>query len=834
MQSTVIHDSNDKVEFVREWPVRWELLACEPTSYLAAQPDFQTRPELAAHRQLDKLGALTIASARGSAEALEKFAKAIDAMILRAPKLAEQTRLSKHYRDASNDDYGCKHAGTQLETSLINWTGVNSIIAAAFRARGKTGADTVRELCLTALEAETLFSVAIEKGSESSVADTQPVALLEGDELDRLNSLLVRAETLRVRAAPSSARCFQLLDQLMLDIGQSSPQPPARLTWIDGISSVEVIEPCSNNPKLVIHGSGFGAVQPGNVGVIAPFLDFETKFLIYRQIPVTSWSDTRVEIAPSSGVISGSLSFADSHFLSEYELWAMSANRTINIQMQGEGCPGYNSARPTEVWPSYYPVAPSPSPMTSYQLGRPNISIEIYRDPISVPAKYWDSNSVHMNAGDAFNVIWKTSNALLAILRPVNAAAAQVLAASGFPDTGIVGTSGQARLVSPGRAQILEFALTAASTSCGTTNKPLRVVVTGSALKPAEVKVFQGLAGGDVDVLNNEGIETLSGGAADSIPLVAEKRTVVQIDWWLAIPQIPVGEQVFAVAELEVTNHSAWPSLSGILKPGQSTAEDPPTSSVTLYSGPPFDTIDAYNQWIQANNNPQTFNVVVPAEWCKWESTFTATITVFSPGQLAWTVKASKRVKFHRRRRVRIRYRRHTIPGQQPPTTDAALQAIRNAASLLPIPDPEISVLGNDPAAPSNGYIEDMFAERGGAPTPQWRDEIWLVVGPVGVGGFADISRWPWIAATDATGLTTAHEIYHMFNQNHLNLCNLTDGDDPTTFPNGGNVPVTGWDMWNNAVVRNARDIMVRTYCPEPTWISPERWRRVFLQVGPG
>lgn len=831
MPLTVIHDSSgNKVEFAREWPVRWELLACEP---LAAQPDFQTQPELAAHRQLDKLGALAAAAARGSTEALAKFAEAIDAMILRAPKLAERTRLSKQHRDTSNDSCSYKHAGTQPETGLINWTGANSIIAAAFRARGKTGADTVRELCLAALEAETLFPVAIEKASESSVTDTQPVVLLGGDELDRLNSLLVRVETFRIRAAPSPAQCFLLLDQFMLDMEQGAPRPPARLTWIDDISSVEVIEPCSGNPKLVIHGSGFGAVQPGNVGVIAPFLDFETKFPIYKQVPVTSWSDTRVEVAPGSSTLSGSLSFVDSHFLSEYEDWARIANRTINIQMRGEGCPGYNPARPTEVWP-LFPVTPSPSPVTSYQLGRPNISIEVYRDPVSVPANYWDSNSVHMNAGDPFNVIWKTFNASSAILRPVNAAAAQVLATSGFPDTGIVGSSGQVRLVSPGHAQILEFTLTATSTFCGTTNKPLRVVITGNALKPAEVKVFQGLAGGDVDVLSSGGIETLSGGAPDSIPLVAEKRTVVQIDWWLAIPQIPAGERVFAVAQLDVTNHGAWPSLSGALRPGQSTAEDPPVSSVTLYSGPPFDTIAAYNQWIQANNNPQTFNVVVPAEWCKWESTFTATVTVFSPGQPTWTVKASKRVKFHRRRRVRIRYRRHTVPGQQPPTTNAALQAIRNAASLLPIPDPEISVLSNDPAAPSNGYIEDMFAERGGVPTPQWRDEIWLVVGPVGVGGFADISRWPWIAATDATGLTIAHEICHMFSQNHLNLCGLTNGDNPTAFPNGGNVPVTGWDMWNNAVVRNARDIMVRTYCPEPTWMSPERWRRIFLLVGPG
>jgi hypothetical protein len=438
-----------------------------------------------------------------------------------------------------------------------------------------------------------------------------------------------------------------------------------------------------------------------------------------------------------------------------------------------------------------------------------------------------------VNAGDAFWVIWNMPNAMSGALKALNPEAVEVLTASGFPQAEISGVTGKVRLLSPNRHRLLKFALTANNDACGATSKPLHIVVTGRALRPLEIKVMQGLAGGDVDVTNIGGVEALSGGAPNSIPLVAEKRSVVQIDWWPAIPQVPVGAQpAFAVAQLDVTNHGAWPSLSGVLRPGQSTAEDPPSSSVMLHTDQPFETIAAYETWLQSNV-PQTFNVVIPAEWCKWEATFTATVKVFSPGQPTWTVTTSKRVKFHRRRRVRIRYRRHTVPGRQPPTTEQAVRAIRNAASILPIPDPEILVLGNDPAAPSNGYIEDMFAERGGVPTPQWRDEIWLVVGPVGVGGVANISRWPWIAATDATGLTTAHEIGHLFSQAHLNLCGLTDGDNPSQFPSSGAVPVTGWDMWNNAVVSNARDIMVRTYCPEPTWMSPERWRRIFLKVGP-
>jgi len=251
-----------------------------------------------------------------------------------------------------------------------------------------------------------------------------------------------------------------------------------------------------------------------------------------------------------------------------------------------------------------------------------------------------------------------------------------------------------------------------------------------------------------------------------------------------------------------------------------------------LFSGPPFSSGAEYQQWLDAGNEPATFNVVIPTEWCKWQVSFKARVRVFNPLMSSWEVTASTRVKFHRRRRVRIRYRRHTVPGLVTPTTEQAERALREAGSLLPIPDPEIIVLSNDPVSSwTVGYVEDMVTERG-PQTPAWKDEIWLVVGPAGVGGIASPSQWPWTAACDATGLTTAHEIAHLFWQNHLNLCGVT-GDNPALFFDNGQVVVIGWDVWNSRPVARATDIMVRTYCPEPTWMSPERWRRIFLQVGP-
>src|SRR5262249_24421093 len=150
-------------------------------------------------------------------------------------------------------------------------------------------------------------------------------------------------------------------------------------------------------------------------------------------------------------------------------------------------------------------------------------------------------------------------------------------------------------------------------------------------------------------------------------------------------------------------------------------------------------------------------------------------------------------VTFYPRRGVRIRYRAwgQTVsptpdrpPAGPAPADQVCRDALRAAGSLLPIPDPEIVTLPGSPVEWDGHLIEDLVADRGGTPTPAWRDEIWLVVGPLNTGGY---SPGPWVGATDCTGLTAAHEICHLFRQNHLALCGLA-GDPPSSFPNGGKV----------------------------------------------
>lgn len=170
---------------------------------------------------------------------------------------------------------------------------------------------------------------------------------------------------------------------------------------------------------------------------------------------------------------------------------------------------------------------------------------------------------------------------------------------------------------------------------------------------------------------------------------------------------------------------------------------------------------------------------------------------------------------------------------------------LRAAASLLPIPDPQIFRLpgpwdpttGTEVAAERGSLLVERTIEERNKTLTAASDEIWFVIGDWVGGGYApydQITGLSYRVAASGGGanavVTAAHEAGHMFGQHHVALCGA-DGDSPTSLPDDGNVVVIGWDMWNNTPVRGKIDLM--SYCFAQAWMSPERWRRIFLQVGP-
>ena len=369
--------------------------------------------------------------------------------------------------------------------------------------------------------------------------------------------------------------------------------------------------------------------------------DEDTAATVYRTVTVVSWSDTQVVVRLGRDAVSGVVAFADIAFIRIYNLWADGENERVSAAMRAAGCPGYAPPASPIIWPHWTEI-PAHAPVAAYAAGVSRIVAEITLEPVGTPPARWSNDTVHLETGQTFWVLWRTVNADTAELRGTGPAS-QVLVAAGHAASGITGTSSSAKLVAPAQPAVLEFTLEASNAACGAAQLPLRLVVTGPALQPVAIVVQQSLPGGDVDVVPGDiagsGFisEALKPPDGLSIPLVAQKRSVAQIDWWTAFPQVPVAEFLTAEASLRMSG-PAIPWSGVTLRPGTSTANPPPTAAdppVALRSGRPFSSVLEYGQWIaqNVNNNPATFNVVLPAELCIGQITLEATGTCPQPGR---------------------------------------------------------------------------------------------------------------------------------------------------------------------------------------------------------
>ncbi|MFB6580121.1 hypothetical protein ACFCYC_22370 [Streptomyces sp. NPDC056402] len=832
------------------WPVRWDIATALGAEREA--DELARSPLLAAHRVLDRLAAMAFDAVDGAFGATDAFVDALTELRRTVPDLAPGTSGEELRPTGASlrttlavdavDDKPAAASAASTSGSLIDVDGVNNVVEVALRLAGRLGAHTIRRLSEVAVMAERRLPG---KGYPQDAGYLADVSVLTGNaaERDTAASPATDDQTERtwwsprdrtdvvalVRAAPPHCSTTYLqVDENDLVL---HPPPEGEALSTAGIEQVEVTQPCGASPVMTIRGHGFGSAHSGGGGVIAAGWEGATAQVVYRTVSVSSWSDTKVVAQLPGNVISGYAAFADLDFIARYNKWVQLRNKRVTEAMHVHGCPGD--------WKPELPYAETPGsvPAARYSAGMPRVLADVA--PTSGSSEQWNARTLHLQTGQAFRVAWQGFGAKTMTLRALDSGAQTVLANAGHsgPVTGLNASSGKLVLTAPATPVRATFAVEAGN-SCGTSQARVAVMVTGPALQSASVAVYQAVAGGDVSVTVGGAGEVLNPATGSSIPLVAAKRSVAVIDWWSAVPQMPPGETLTAKATLEV--HGPLLSFPGVtLRPSVSTADPaPPDPPLELPSGPAFTSLTAYQQWLAMGNNPQTFNVVLPAEVCRggeipgthvqgW-TRLDATVRVSSEDGPSWTVKPGTNVTFYPRRKVRIRYRAWGTSTQSAPTDQVCRAALRAAGSLLPMPDPEIFVLSGSPTQQNGHLIEDLIAERGGTETPSWRDEIWLVIGPVGMGGYAP---GPWVGASDATEVTIAHEVGHLFAQNHLALCGIV-GDPPSSFPNGGNVVVPGFDMWNSAFVRNARDVMVRTYCPEPTWPSPERWRREFLQVG--
>lgn len=845
------------------WPVSWRSAVVLARAN-GQHPDVFLRDQgLAAHRILDRLAAAAV-DVHSQLPGARQAMRGLLADTIRAVPWLTPAHDEIHPHGQSD----CGSCGSEDRitgengfssgggTTWVNDDGISTLASLAGALAGDAASTAIRRLGAAARAAET-YIPGLQPRSQGELASD--LALLATSPSDSTGSHEIRTAPTptmsdglddgfwdhisRTAALDTASPCQAWLARLSIDDLDQYPQPTGTATNTTGIERVDVPDPCGPAPRLTIHGHGFGAHRPPNVNVVVATWDSGSSELIYRNAQDISWTDDTIVVQLPSNVVPGYAAFSDVEFVTEYNAWVDGRNSRINVAMHAHGCPGHWTVE------QHLPLIPDPNPAAGYRAGAPVLMGQLF--PSIGATQLWDSTTVHLHTGDAFQIGWRVYGADTLSLKPSfdDDKASEILSAAGYPASGasLTPQDGFLTLASPAQPARATFILQA-DNGCGTIEAPLTVMITHPPLAEATTTVFQSLtAGGDVTVTNAAGTESLNPPTGDTIPLVAGKRTVVRIDWWLATEQLPAYYFLSAQASVQVTGFFLPPGGVTVM-PSFSTADlSPPATPFSQASGPGFTSVSEYQQWVSGGGRTNPFYVVLPPELCQGGNilgtptpavtAIVATITLTAPdGGPTWTLTAGTTVTFHPRRKVTLRYLPFAFTDPTLIPTDAQCEAaLKVAGSMLPVPDPDIFRLPGQPVLSDGHLVEDLEAQRTaqqGAFSDAWRDEIWLLMGTWGIGG---VNLGEYVVAANIDPVVCAHEIGHSYGQNHLNVCGNVPLSDPmSTWPDNGLVPVEGWDTWDDADVAAGRlDMMAYTYCTGSGWIHPERWRRIFLKAGP-
>lgn len=854
------------------WPVQWRNNPLFAADNEKGHSVLLNDPRFAAHRILDRLSVLAWEISNNQARN-DEFSQSLSQILESAPwLLAIAQRTQRNVKAVRGSDKN--HAGgeaTEMNDGLIDGGGIAVLLTVACVTAGTLGAAVVIGLLVVAVSNELLMLRARKSGDEgqqsdlklladafySSLVPRQQVAM-KADMQDLGSSRIFSDElshVMTLKDLPSHYHlllsCAQELQQLILDYAEPPPSDPmGSVFWTTGIQSITVTNPCwrlGPRSTMTINGQGFGATPPPGVGVMIDAWDPEKGETVRIQVGASTWSDIQITLPLPPDVVSGTMTFANVDWIQSYDAWVDRENERVWKILKSSACAGTSPPPNLVIRQHWFQNLTITAPEAAYKAGRAQVAVKI-NYAVGAPL-LWRPGSFLLKPGDVFSLSWQAVNSTNVTLSATGGAAAILLAAGQSVPVQLA-QNGQIWLTVPNNPQphadILAFVFEA-SNDC---NRPgessvvqVNGVLIGPALGPMRLNVMQSLPGGDFSLVSIAGQETITG-PRETIPLIADKRSVVRIDWWPAFPQVPVGEELVARASVSV---GFWTFQSTLFPSANTSGSQDPT--LELRSGQPFWSLNDYDFWVAGGNDPQMFNIVLPAELCRASLTLTASVEARSPGtgaggdDIRWSAAATVTVQFHPRRSVRIKYRPFSEParGLSAPTLQDCEIAIRREISMLPIPDPYIAMIPGGTVVQDFNLGQEMIDYRTGTHGPYdstWRDEIWLLVGSSPGGGVAYLppaapyNAWCAAASVDVTNL--AHEICHLFNQAHLNLPPFgpPGGEDPATFPDFGRVVPGGWDLYNNEAKRGKVDLM--TYWPtDMRWMSPERWKRVFLEVGP-
>lgn len=589
------------------------------------------------------------------------------------------------------------------------------------------------------------------------------------------------------------------------------PPRPARVTWSDGITSVESSGACAGD-TVTIHGHGF----PPRVDAVLLLPSPDGCAAV--SVPAANWSRTRITVVLPGGISTGPVGFGDAAYIAAYDAWATEQNRLAD-EVRATGCYTGNIA-----WVPPFHECPPVTPVNHLRAGQPLIDA--------------------FTANGVPNAVVEPGMGIMLAWTVRNTEHVRIDRVSGSGPT----FGGSSSLVDPGWSAFwlgppsysapttYTYRLTV-SGPCGSTTRDVTIAASRQpALRIAGIEVTQSIQN-----------------TSNSVRLVESKPTIVRVT--VAHGLAGFGTNAVANVKGRIRVRRSNGTRSGWIDAANGTSPMAPSpgASITVVASP------------QRNNTNDTLNFLIPPVWNSDTVTYEVEARVAGFGATGsfggFSGQASLisgPFKFLHRRTLEFRFVRVNWGGSTP-TTQVCLDTLRGAVSLLPTPTANISALAGtgiqNPTANANGRdgllndfddrhncsVWEALTEWLGSDCPDEDGTIWVLIPGVFFQGRAYDIPSNVCFTPPSDGPYAGHELSHCLNQKHVGIMctngqQAQGGDAPSAWPNNAQLVDVPFDVTRNSALTLAGtgvfDVM--SYCGSPnnTWPIPARWDRLWDQVG--
>ena len=608
-----------------------------------------------------------------------------------------------------------------------------------------------------------------------------------------------------------------------------APAPPQSAVWNTGITRVTVSGPCAGE-TITIAGTGFGVTQPANTVLLLPTLDG------CRVGAPTSWTNTRITAILAARVASGPVGFGDKAYIDAYNAWVARMNQLVQ-QLNQLSC------RPVKrdlVLP--FGMCPPSSAINTITAGVAEI--------VAFTAN--DEDATVLDNGEALTLRWTVRNAGTVTITRDTAGAPAFTGSASLVTSLLTGSHAFGPVAHIGPAE-WRYTLTVAGACGGTVSRTVRVYTS----KPPVLRI------GSIQV--TQSIQN----STNTVRLVENKPTVVRLlvqhglgGWG--------GNTVPNVTGRIRMNRGGWSGWIDAAPANTRPMQATPGTSITVTGSPSL------------SSTTDTLNFMLPVSWASGTASYQVEVRVNGYGALGSfaghtevVTRNVAAVTYQRRRTLQFRYVRVNWNGAGAASVAQCVETLRGAVPLLPTPTAGIAAVPgvgveNRTSGASNAQIaaerRDMLddfddlhncsfweeiTEWLGSDCPDEDGTIWVLIpGNFQRGEAYDIPSNVCYTPPN-NGPYAAHELAHCLGQTHVRLpasgANAPSGGDAASaWPNGAmlvDVPFDTAGTVGSGTGGNPRalaltpgtgvaDVMTYWGTPNNTWPMPERWDRLWTEIG--